>query len=65
MLVGRSGFRPGEPTILQQEVPPNVTSQLWFRELKSPQTAWTFYVYNTGQGVMKITRASRVGSIDE
>lgn len=59
------GFRPGEPDILQQEVAANVTSQPWFRELKNPAIRWTFYVYNTRQGVMKITRASRTGSIDE
>src|SRR5262249_53360290 len=59
------GFRPGEPTILQMEVAPNVTSQLWFRELKDPKNRWTFYVFNTNQGVMKITHAERTGAIDD
>ena len=51
------GMRNGEPDILQQEVRPNVTSALWFQDMKNPSKYWTFNVFNTNQGVMKVTGA--------
>ena len=51
------GMAYNEPDILQQNVPANVTSAPWFRDLRDPNKYWTFYVFNTGQGVLKVTRA--------
>ena len=51
------GMSYNEPDILQQNVPVNVTSAPWFIDLRYPNKYWTFYVYNTGQGVLQITRA--------
>lgn len=58
------GMRSDEPDILQQEVAANVTSQVWVKALKDSKTLWTFYVFNTGQGVMRITGDKPTRSID-
>ena len=58
------GVRADEPDILQKEVAANVTSQVWVKALKDSKMFWTFYVFNTGQGVMKITRDKPTRSID-
>jgi hypothetical protein len=50
-------MRANEPSILQQDVPANVTSARWFTDLKDPNKYWTFNVFNTNQGVMKVTGA--------
>ncbi|ANN31994.1 hypothetical protein A9498_10065 [Bacillus thuringiensis serovar coreanensis] len=51
------GMWDNEPDILQQEVPANVTEAPWFIDLRDPNKYWTFYVYNTNQGVLKVTNA--------
>ncbi|CAM3594432.1 hypothetical protein CYOC110262_12135 [Cytobacillus oceanisediminis] len=58
------GMSDNEPDILQQNVPANVTSAPWFIDLRSPNKYWTFYVFNTGQGVLRITRAHPGRRID-
>ena len=58
------GMRTNEPDILQQEVGPTVNSQPWFADMKNPAKFWIFDVFNTNQGVMKITRARPQGAID-
>jgi hypothetical protein len=51
------GMSAAEPDILQQEVGPNVTSALWFRELKDPARYWTFRVHTTPAGVLLVSFA--------
>jgi hypothetical protein len=51
------GMSDDEPDILQQEVPANVDSAPWFKDLQDPNLYWTFNVFNTNQGVMKVTEA--------
>ncbi|RFT65680.1 hypothetical protein D0U04_18185 [Bacillus clarus] len=51
------GLRENEPTIIHQWVPAGVTSARWFNDLRDPNKYWTFYVYNTGQGVMRVTHS--------
>lgn len=58
------GVQSGEPDILQQDVSANVTSQPWMNALKNPNTFWVFTVFNTGQGVMKITGSRPPHGID-
>lgn len=58
------GMGDDEPDILQQEVPANVSSAPWFSDLKDPNLYWTFNVFNTNQGVMKVTGAHPGRSID-
>ena len=59
------GMRANEPDILQKEVGPAVNSAPWFADLKNPAKFWIFDVFNTNQGVMKITRARPQGAIDD
>jgi len=59
------GMRTNEPDILQQEVGPAVNSAPWFADMKNPGKFWIFDVFNTNQGVMKITRARPQGAIDD
>ena len=58
------GMRNGEPDILQQEVGPGVNSQPWFNVLKTSNGCWIFEVFNTNQGVMKVTSNRPCRSID-
>jgi hypothetical protein len=58
------GMRGNEPDILQQDVPANVTSAPWFSDLRNPGKFWTFQVFNTNQGVMKVTAAHPGRRID-
>src|SRR6266446_390211 len=51
------GIGNNEPDILQQEVPPDVNTAPWFNDLKDPSKFWTFKVFNTNQGVFKVTSA--------
>jgi hypothetical protein len=57
-------MRANEPDILQQEVGRTVNSAPWFADMKNPAKFWIFDVFNTNQGVMKITRARPQGAID-
>jgi hypothetical protein len=59
------GLRANEPDILQREVGPAVNSAPWFADMKNPAKFWIFDVFNTNQGVMKITRARPQGAIDD
>ncbi|PFF69738.1 hypothetical protein CN339_28370 [Bacillus thuringiensis] len=51
------GLSENEPTVIHQWVPAGVTSARWFDDLRDPNKYWTFYVYNTGQGVMRATHS--------
>ncbi|MCQ6563992.1 hypothetical protein [Paenibacillus mendelii] len=51
------GMSNNEPDILQQNVPSNVMSAPWFIDLRDPGKYWTFHVYNTNQGFLKVTQA--------
>jgi hypothetical protein len=57
-------MRTNEPDILQEQVGPNVTSAPWFDNLKKSTGCWRFDVFNTNQGVLKVTSQRPCKSID-
>jgi hypothetical protein len=58
------GMRSNEPDILQEEVGPNITSAPWFNNLRQPGGCWRFDVFNTNQGVLKVTSQGQCKTFD-